>query len=62
MKITNDKASLKEILHYIDSTIVLHNMLIDWKQAENKNAAWDESVVTDLTSIDNATQAPLLTE
>jgi hypothetical protein len=62
MKITNDKASLKEILRYIDATIVLHNMLIDWNQAENKNAAWDESVVTDLTSIDDASRGPLLTE
>ena len=62
MKITNDKKSLKQILRYIDATIVLHNMLIDWNEAENKNVAWDESVVTDLTSIDDANRAPVLAE
>jgi hypothetical protein len=62
MKITNDKKSLRRILRYIDATIVLHNMLIDWNEAENKNVAWDESVVTDLTSIDDANRAPVLAE
>lgn len=62
MKVTNDKASLKTILHYINATVVLHNMLIVWYQAEHRNAAWDESVVTNLTSIDDANQVPPLTE
>jgi hypothetical protein len=53
-KITNDKRSLKTILSYIDATVVLHSMLIDWNQAENKNTVWHDSVVTDLTSIDDA--------
>eukprot|EP00804_Cyclotella_cryptica_P028825 CCRYP_019718-RA/>CCRYP_019718-RA protein AED:0.68 eAED:0.40 QI:0/-1/0/1/-1/1/1/0/62 len=35
-------------------------MLLDWREAEDRNAAWDESVVTDLTSIDNANRAPSL--
>ena len=62
MKITNDKKSLKRILRYIDSTIVVHNMLLDWREAEERNVAWDESVVTDLTSIDNANRAPPIAE
>jgi hypothetical protein len=37
-------------------------MLIDWNQVEKKNAARDESVVTDLTTINDANQAPVLTE
>eukprot|EP00804_Cyclotella_cryptica_P026266 CCRYP_019838-RA/>CCRYP_019838-RA protein AED:0.13 eAED:0.14 QI:50/0/0/1/0/0/2/0/236 len=48
MKATNNKNSLKRILRYIDSTIVVHNMLLDWREAEDRNAAWDESAVTDL--------------
>ena len=62
MKISNDKKSLKQILRYIDATIVLHNMLIDWNEAEPRNVTWDESVVTDLTSIDAADRAPVLGE
>ena len=34
MRITNDPKSLETILHYIDATVVLHNMLIEfwiWK-------------------------------
>jgi hypothetical protein len=62
MKITNNKKSLKRILRYVDATIVLHNMLIDWNEAEHRNMAWDESVVTDLTSIDDVDRAPVLAE
>eukprot|EP00804_Cyclotella_cryptica_P003163 CCRYP_013785-RB/>CCRYP_013785-RB protein AED:0.13 eAED:-0.04 QI:0/-1/0/1/-1/1/1/0/414 len=62
MKITNNKNSLKRILRYIDSTIVVHNMLLDWREAEDRNAAWGESVVTDLTSIDDANRAPPIAE
>eukprot|EP00804_Cyclotella_cryptica_P029958 CCRYP_013419-RB/>CCRYP_013419-RB protein AED:0.20 eAED:0.10 QI:0/0/0/1/0/0/2/0/363 len=62
MKITNNKNSIKRILRYIDSTIVFHNMLLDWREAEDRNTAWDESVVTDLTSIDDANRAPPIAE
>ena len=36
MKITSEKDSLRWILHYIDSTIVVHNMLIEWRVAEDR--------------------------
>ena len=62
MKITNEKESLNRILHYINSTIVVHNMLIDWREADNRNTAWDESVFTDLTLIDNASHVPEIAE
>eukprot|EP00804_Cyclotella_cryptica_P028981 CCRYP_012399-RA/>CCRYP_012399-RA protein AED:0.71 eAED:0.40 QI:0/0/0/0.5/0/0/2/0/63 len=35
-------------------------MLLDWQEAEEKNVAWDESVVTDLTLIDD--HAPTIAE
>jgi hypothetical protein len=57
MKITDEKESVSRILCYIDSTIVAHNILIDWREADDRNAVWDESVVTDLTLIDDASRA-----
>jgi hypothetical protein len=62
MKITIEKESLKQILHYNDATIVICNMLIDWNEAEDRNAAWDESVVTDLTLLDDTSSAPMVAE
>lgn len=61
-KKTNDKSSLKTILHYIDATIVWHDLLIIWKDAESSNAAWDESMVTNLTSINDTNRAHVLLE
>jgi hypothetical protein len=54
MKLTDDPPSLERILRYIDSTIVVQNMLIELDDAANKNAAWYASVVTELTPIDDA--------
>jgi hypothetical protein len=62
MKITDENDSLIKIIFYIDATIVLHNMLMDWNEAEDKNVAWDESVVTALTFIDDVNGAPTLEE
>ena len=58
MKITDDPESLECTLKMIDATIVLHNMLIDFDSAEPRNAAWDASVVTELTAIDDADRIP----
>jgi len=62
MKKTIEAESLIKIICNTDATIVLHNMLINWKEAADKNLAWDESVVTDLTSIDDTNRAPTLEE
>ena len=45
-------------LKLIHATIVLHNMLIEWSSAEMSSAAWDASVITELTAIDDAERIP----
>ena len=42
----------------IDATIVLHNTLIDFDSDEPRNAAWDASVVTELTAMDDTDRIP----
>jgi hypothetical protein len=57
MILVNKKESLKHILRYIDSTIMLNNMLIDFGVDDDIDAPWDvvEEVLSDL---DNATHTP----
>jgi hypothetical protein len=62
MKISNDKELLKQFLHSIDATIVLHNMLIHWNKEEDKIDTFDKSVNTNLTSIDAASRASVVME
>eukprot|EP00804_Cyclotella_cryptica_P023293 CCRYP_000456-RA/>CCRYP_000456-RA protein AED:0.72 eAED:1.00 QI:0/0/0/1/0/0/2/0/79 len=35
---------------------------VDWQEAKDRNVAWDESVITDLISIDAANHAPTIDE
>lgn len=37
-------------------------MLIDWNEVDDKHAAWDKSVIANITSIDDANQALVATE
>ena len=55
-RITNDKESLKKILCYIDATIVLHNMLIEFGDDDDPGAPWD--IEEELSDIGNITQVP----
>lgn len=56
IQITEDKDSLRRILHLLEATVVLHNMLIEIKEAEKKE--WiDED---DFSDIDDADRAPVL--
>jgi len=58
MKITDNPESLQQILKTIDATIVLHNMLLEGNDVDSANAAWDASVVTELTALDDADRIP----
>jgi hypothetical protein len=43
MRITNDPKSLETMLYYIDDTIAIHNMLIEFRNGEEDNdALWME--------------------
>ena len=57
MLLTNDIKSLKRIMMYIDSTVILHNMLIDLGDDSDKDADWNEDDET-LTDIDDAGRIP----
>ncbi|KAL3773449.1 hypothetical protein ACHAWO_011629 [Cyclotella atomus] len=50
MKITNDPESLNSILRYIDTTVVLHNMLIEFGDDEDEDCPWrvDEDALSDI--------------
>jgi len=36
MKVTDDPKSMRRILHLIDATVILHNMLIEFREEEKK--------------------------
>ncbi len=56
MRITNDQESLKKILCYIDATIVLHNMLIEFGDGDDPSAPWD--IEEELSDIGDITHVP----
>jgi hypothetical protein len=57
MLITNDKESLANIIRYIDATVVLHNMLIEFGDDNDEDAPWNVEEET-LTDIDDADRIP----
>ncbi|KAL7520303.1 hypothetical protein ACHAWX_005032 [Stephanocyclus meneghinianus] len=57
MLITDEKESLERILKYIDATIVLHNMLIDFGGEDENDAPWDVDN-KELSDLDDATRIP----
>ena len=54
MPITDETDSLERILKYVDVTMVLHNMLIDFGGEDEINAPWDVDD-EDLSDLDDAT-------
>jgi hypothetical protein len=57
MRITNDKNTLENIIRYIDATVVLHNMLIEFGDGDDPDAPWsleDE----ELSDIGDETRVP----
>jgi hypothetical protein len=56
MKITNKKKSVKMILHLIEATIVLHNMLLDFGDEERED--WIDS--DDASALDDESRVPVL--
>ena len=56
MRITNDKKSLEKILRYIDATVVLHNMIIEYGEELKASDPWN--VHETLSDIDDAARAP----
>lgn len=56
MLITNDKTSLERILRYIDATVVLHNMIIEFGEDLDEDNPWN--VNENLSDIDDATRIP----
>ena len=56
MCITNDKTSLARILRYVDATIVLHNMIIEFGEELSENDPWN--VYETLSDIDDAGRVP----
>ena len=57
MIITNEKKSLKKILRYIDATVVLHNMLIDFGVDVNE---YECDSVSDIDDIQRIPEAQIL--
>ena len=57
MLITNNPDSLKRILMYIDATVVLHNMLIEFGDDSDDGVAWDVED-EELTRLDDAERVP----
>jgi hypothetical protein len=57
MLITNDKETLARIIRYIDATIVLHNMLIDFGDDVDSENPWS-CEEDDLSDIDDASRLP----
>ena len=57
MTITIAMESLEKILHYIDATIVLHNMSIKFGEDKELDAPWDVAEET-LSDIGNTTHIP----
>ena len=57
MLITDEKELLERILKYIDATIVLHNMLIDFGGEDQNNVPWDVDD-KELSDLDDATHIP----
>jgi len=55
MHVTDDKKSLKCILHYIEVCIILHNLLM--QQHNDGNDCWIHD--DDFSDIDDANRAPL---
>jgi hypothetical protein len=54
MKITNDPESLNSILKYIDTTVVLHNMLIEFgNDYEDCPGRVDEDALSDIDDPQN---------
>jgi hypothetical protein len=56
MKITDDKKSIRKILHLIEATIVLHNMLLDIGDEERED--WIDR--DDASAFDDESRVPLL--
>mgnify|MGYP006169553629 CR=1 FL=1 len=57
MLITDETESFERILKYIDATVVLHNMLIDFGGEDEIDAPWDVDD-EDLSDLDDATRIP----
>jgi hypothetical protein len=58
LKIKEDKSLLRNILHMIDATIVLHNILVEWGKEERKE--WLEEEDTDPIDLDDPLNSPYL--
>jgi hypothetical protein len=58
LKIKEDKSSLRNKLHMIDATIVLHNILLEWGEEERKE--WLEEEDTDPIDLDDPLNSPYL--
>jgi hypothetical protein len=56
MEITVDKKSIRKILHLIEATIVLHNMLLDIGDEERED--WIDR--DDASALDDESRVPLL--
>ena len=56
MLITNDKKSLEKILRYVDATVVLHNMIIEFGEELKASDPWN--IHETLSDIDDAARAP----
>ena len=57
MQITNNPESLKRILCYIDATVVLHNMLIEFEGGDMNDELWNIEEET-LSDIGDVTRVP----
>ena len=57
MKITESKSSLRRLLKYIDASIILHNMLIDFNDEEEIPEEWYDW--DDFSDVDDDARAPL---
>ena len=54
---TYDLESLEKILHYIDATVVLHNMIIEFGNAHDGDAEWvDKEQLIDIGDVTCVTE------
>ncbi len=62
MRITNDKKTLRNIIRYIDATVVLHNMLIEFGDGDDPDAPWglEDEVLSDIGDETRAPERTLL--